>query len=115
MRDMNKKEQKTVEYLENALAEYAKHNITEGLEAFYPGHNDIERNDIMLEPIRGLATEGPELLAFAMRAAGYALSTVWNIRNPSQQSVYYLDKFEGLVRKTKTYNDIIYNKKVYGK
>lgn len=104
---MTQKEQKTLQYLERELAAYAKENITDELEASYPGHNDIVRKSIKIEPFCGLYTDGPQLVYMAMQKAGYALSTVWQVQNPSRLSYYYLDKFEALLRQTETYKSIV--------
>lgn len=105
---MTQKEQKTLQYLERELAAYAEMNITDGWEESYPGHNDIVRNLIRLEPFYGTATDGPELVCKAMKYAGYSSSTMSKMYNPSATSVYYLDKFEALLRQTETYKRIVY-------
>ena len=97
---MTQKEQKTIQYLERELAAYAETNITDGLEASYPGHNDIVRNSIRLDPFYGTATDGPELVCRAMEYAGYSSSTMNKMYNPSATGTYYLDKFEALLRQT---------------
>ena len=105
---MTQKEQKTLQYLERELAAYAEKEITDGLEASYPGHNDIIRNLIRLDPFYGPFTDGPELVCRAMEYAGYSLSTTNKMYNPSATSWYYLDKFEALLRQTETYKNIVY-------
>lgn len=105
---MTQKEQKTLQYLERELAAYAETNITDGLEASYPGHNDIIRKLIRLEPFYGTATDGPELVCRAMEYAGYSSSTMYKMYNPSATGTYYLDKFEALLRQTETYKNIVY-------
>lgn len=105
---MTQKEKATLQYLERELAAYAETNITDGLEAHYPGHNDIVRNLIKLDPFYGTFTDGPELVCRAMEYAGYSPSTMGKMYNPSATGVYYLDKFEALLRQTETYKNIVY-------
>lgn len=107
---MTQKEQKTLQYLERELAAYAEQEITDGLEASYPGHNDIVRNCIRLDPFYGTATDGPELVCRAMEYAGYSSSTMSKMYNPNVTSYAYLDKFEALLRQTETYKNIVYSK-----
>jgi hypothetical protein len=107
---MTQKEQKTLQYLERELAAYAEKEITDGLEANYPGHNEIVRNCIRLEPFYGTATDGPDLVYRAMEYAGYSSSTMSKMYNPSATGTYYLDKFEALLRQTETYKNIVYTK-----
>lgn len=105
---MTQKEKKVLQFLERELAAYAEENITDGLEASYPGHNDIIRNLIRLDPFYGIATDGPELVYRAMEYAGYSSSTMSKMYNPSATGTYYLDKFEALLRQTETYKNIVY-------
>lgn len=104
---MTQKEKKVLQYLERQLAAYAEKEITDVLEANYPGHNDIVRNLIRLSPFYGIVTDGPELVCRAMEYAGYSSSTMDKMYNPSATGVYYLDKFEALLRQTETYKRII--------
>lgn len=105
---MTQKEKATLQYLERELAAYAEMNITDGLEASYPGHNEIVRNNIRLEPFYGTTTDGPELVCRAMEYAGYSSSTMRKMYNASATSYDYLDKFEALLRQTETYKNIVY-------
>ena len=105
---MTQKEKKTLQYLERQLAAYAEMNIGESWDETYPEHNDIIRKLIKLEPFYGIATDGPELVCRAMEYAGYSSSTISKMYNPSATSVYYLDKFEALLRQTETYKNIVY-------
>jgi hypothetical protein len=107
---MTQKEKATLQYLERELAAYAEENITDLWEANYPGHNDIVRNCIRLEPFYGTATDGPNLVYRAMEYAGYSSSTMSKMYNPSATGTYYLDKFEALLRQTETYKNIVYTK-----
>jgi len=107
---MTQKEKKVLQYLERELAAYAEQNITDGLEASYPGHNDIVRNSIKLDPFYGTFTDGPELVCIAMEYAGYSSSTMSKMYNASATSYDYLDKFEELLRQTETYKSIVYSR-----
>ena len=107
---MTQKEQKTLQYLERQLAAYAEMNIGESWDETYPGHNDIVRNYIRLEPFYGTATDGPELVCRAMEYAGYSSSTMRKMYNASATSYDYLDKFEAMLRETETYKNIVYSR-----
>ena len=107
---MTQKEKKTLQYLERELAAYAEMNITDGLEECYPGHNDIVRNLIKLEPFYGTAADGPELVCRAMENAGYSPSTMYKMYKPSLIGYTYYEKFEAMLRETETYKNIVYKR-----